>query len=205
MCAATLAGLSANSTGSADDSEIAKCAYQMICASGDHGGMAGRELIDDEHAAWYVIDEEIRDRAVASRVCGAVLSVMRPRIARAVIDAFTDFGKTITPEARAAEDELMALSSAQRNGQRRFHRPSEGMNVDLRASNDQEWGLLLIYAAWSINVDLFGGLDEHIGTFHDCAFDVTVKLSSDEAARLAGDLAGTIHLDTYASWRAKKN
>lgn len=167
--------------------------------------MAGRELIDDEHAAWYVVDEDIRDRALASRVCGAVLSVMRPRIARAAIDAFTDVRKIITPEARAAEDELMALSSAQRKGKRRFHRPSEGMQVDLRASNDQEWGLLVSYAPWSINVDLYGRLDEHIGTFHDCAFSITVKLSPDEAALLAADLAGTIHLDTYASRRAKND
>lgn len=169
----------------------------------DDVGMKDRQLIDDERAAWCVIVEEIRDQALAGRACRAVLDVMRPRIARASIDAFTDSRKVITPEAKAAEDELAHLSSVQRRGQRFMRRPRRGMNVELDASSDHEWLLLARYAPWSINVDLYDDHDNHIGTLHDCAFDITIKLSPDEAAGVAADLEGFLHLETYARWRAR--
>jgi len=165
--------------------------------------MAGRQLLDYEHETWYVVVEKIRDRDLTELAARAILHAMRPRIARASIDAFTDFRKVITPQADAAEEELHRLSAMQRKGKRFLRRPSQGMNVALDASDEQQRSLLSCYTPWSINVDLYDGRGAHIGTMHDCAFDITVKLSPEEVSRLTARLGESAHIETYASWRAQ--
>ena len=165
--------------------------------------MAGWQLHDDKDGTWYVVVEDIRARDLADLACRAVLDVLRPRIAGASVDAFTDFRKVITPQADAAEEELHRISATQRKGKRFLRRPSQGMNVELDASDERQWSLLSCYAPWSINVDLYDGRGVHVGTMHDCGFDISMKLSPDEAAVLTRRLGDAVHIETYATWRAR--
>jgi hypothetical protein len=76
--------------------------------------LKGWQLIDDERGASYVVVEEIRDRALAEDACRAVLDVLRPRVARASVDAFTDVGKVASsgPSRRIPCERALHYSSA---------------------------------------------------------------------------------------------
>lgn len=147
--------------------------------------MSGPLPDGDASMAWYLVGDEIRDRALAERVSRAVLDVLRPRTAAAVIDAYTDFRKTITAEANAAEDALWAKGSLRRTR-------DPGMNVELDPSNEDDWTLLACYAPWSINVDLYDTSDALIGSLHDCAYVIDAELSADDVSRLAAELGDAI-------------
>lgn len=136
---------------------------------------------------WYAVTEDIRDRGLAAKACHAVLGVLQSRIARARIDAYTDFRKAITPEAAAAEEALMNLGKRQ-------HRGDPGMGVQLDLSTTEHRDLLARYAPWSIDVDLYGADDVLVANFHDCAYSIGALLTPDEASDLAARLADELHL-----------
>ena len=65
------------------------------------------------------------------------------------------------------------------------------MGVAIDAGDDRQWHLLSTYAAWSIQVELYGLRGKpHLATLHDCAESVTVNLTTCEAAALGATTAG---------------
>lgn len=130
----------------------------------------------------------IHDRALAVRACQAVLKVMKPQAARAVLDAYTDYHTLMPPDAEAAEQALWTIGKQQ-------HRRDPGMNVELDLSDAQGWDLLDRYAPWSINVDVYDAVGDEIVNFHDCGLLVTALLTVDQAAMLAADLGDALHVE----------
>lgn len=59
------------------------------------------------------------------------------------------------------------------------------------AADDAAWSAVEVYAAWSINVDLFDAEERNIATLHDCGYSVTAELTDAEANGLRARLVGT--------------
>ncbi|MGX7678284.1 hypothetical protein ACSMXN_05245 [Jatrophihabitans sp. DSM 45814] len=140
------------------------------------------------------VAERIHDRQLADALCRSVLGALRYRLTLAEVDAFTDFRRERTYEARAAEEGLWSLAAQQTTRKR-----ASGMGIRLDPAIADEWELLCSYAGWSINVDLFDAEKADIGTFHDCGHSIVALLTIEEAGtgsgtdRLATGLNPVIH------------
>lgn len=124
----------------------------------------------------------ITDRREAQAACHAVLDVLSPVVARAVIDAYSDYRAEMPPDVAAVEARLRDM------GSHPGHR-DPGMGVEV-ALDEDGWQLVRTYASWSINVELCDDTGGELGTFHDCGHSITAELTDDEAAALRKRLAG---------------
>ena len=70
------------------------------------------------------------------------------------------------------------------------------MNVELDLSSTDDWDLVVRYAPWSINVDVYDPADYVIANFQDCGHLVSTRLSADPAGLLADELAGHLRVET---------
>jgi hypothetical protein len=131
----------------------------------------------------YVVDTDIVDRGEAVRVCSAVLDLVRPHAALAVVDGYSDYRGRLPPEVQRAQDWVRARGRRRGTG-------DPGMGVELDPQNAEDWRQLRIYAAWSIHVEVQGEGDhgDELAVLHDCGNSITAALTAPEAARLAADL-----------------
>ena len=90
----------------------------------------------------YVVEKDITDRNEAEEACQAVLDVLRPVLARAVVDAYTDHREQMPAQVAAIERRLHELGSEQ--GQR-----DPGMGVEL-VLDEHGWQLLRVYGLYAI-------------------------------------------------------
>lgn len=135
----------------------------------------------------FVVDKHITSRAEAARVCDAVLDLLRPHLRSVTIDAYSDYHDQLPEDVVTAEARLKDLGG-QRGGSDR------GMGIDLDPSREDHWRILRTYAAWSINVDLFGEHGRELGCLHDCGYSVVAELTSAEAGTLSDQLSGVAPL-----------
>ncbi len=94
----------------------------------------------------YAVAKRITDRTEAQAACRAVLDVLRPVVARAVVDAYSDYRAEMPPEIAAVEAKLREM------GRQQDHR-DPGMGIEV-ALDEDGWHLVRRYAPWSINVEL---------------------------------------------------
>ncbi|HEV2809477.1 MAG TPA: hypothetical protein VGV93_03655 [Acidimicrobiales bacterium] len=130
----------------------------------------------------YAVGKRITDRTEAQAACRAVLDVLRPVVARAVIDAYSDDRAEMPPEIAAVEAKLRDMGRQQHHG-------DPGMGIEV-ALDEDGWHLVRRYAPWSIHVELSDDSGRKLGTFHDCGYSIGVELTEDEAAALRARLAG---------------
>jgi hypothetical protein len=134
-------------------------------------------------ADWtYVVDKDIVDRAEATLACQTVLDVLRPRLLRVWIDAYSDYRDELPPEVAQAQRWLRDVGRARGHG-------DPGMGIELDPADDSSWDVLRTYASWSINVDLLTDGNRQIAQLHDCGYSVTAELTADEAVKVARKLA----------------
>jgi hypothetical protein len=122
-----------------------------------------------------------RDDAVA--VCTATLDLLRSEIDRAFVDAYSDYRDQLPSPVEQAQTALRALGAKQR-------RRDPGMGIKVRADDVEEWMLLREYAAWSIHVDLWSHSGRDLGTLHDCAHSIVLRLTTEQRVSLDAALAG---------------
>ncbi len=149
----------------------------------------------------YVVDTEIVDRGEAVRVCSAVLDLIRPHAALAVVDGYSDYRDRLPPQVQRAQNWLHARGRRRGTG-------DPGMAVELDPQDAEDWRQLRIYAPWSIHVEVHGEGDhgDELATLHDCGSSITAALTAPEAARLAaelGDAAGLLRVTEPSgpNWR----
>jgi hypothetical protein len=148
----------------------------------------------------YVVD--IVDRGEAVRVCSAVLDLVRPHAALAVVDGYSDYRDRLPPEVQRAQDWLHARGRRRGTG-------DPGMGVELDPQDAEDWRQLRVYAAWSIHVEVQGEGDhgDELAVLHDCGSSITVALTACEADHFAaqlGDAGGLLQVTerSGSSWRA---
>lgn len=79
------------------------------------------------------------------------------------------------------------------------------MGIRLDPLDERHWQALRDYAAWSINVQLWGGrFERDLGTLHDCASSVVVALTDAELAHLASTLGNSGSWVPLAQLRAAR-
>jgi hypothetical protein len=136
-----------------------------------------------EDGDWtYVVDKDIVDRAEATLACQAVLDVLRPRLTKVRIDAYSAYRDELPPEVAQAQQWLRDVGLARGHG-------DPGMGIELDPADDSSWDVLLTYASWSINVDLLTDRNRQIAQLHDCGYSVTAELTADEAVQVTRKLA----------------
>ena len=129
----------------------------------------------------YVVGKDIVDRGEATFVCQAVLDVLRPRLTKVWIDAYSDYRDELPPVVAQAQDWLREAGRARGSG-------DPGMGIELDPTDARSWEVLRTYASWSINVDLVADADRMIASLHDCGYSVTAELTADEAAHVTRQL-----------------
>jgi hypothetical protein len=87
----------------------------------------------------YVVDTDVVERGEAVRVCSAVLDLVRPHAALAVVDAYSDYRDRLPPQVQRTQDWLHARGRRRGTG-------DTGMAVELDPQNDEDWKQLRIYA-----------------------------------------------------------
>jgi len=130
-----------------------------------------------------------------------VLDTLGTRLRAAVIDAYTDHEPDLSPQARAAQTELLAFGAAR--GHSRFRDSGLGIELDLDDPVHRAW--LDAYGPWSINVDLWsreGYRQSDLGSFHDCSQSIVATLSASEAASLNASLDDLGRFRPLADMRA---
>jgi hypothetical protein len=112
-------------------------------------------------------------------VCQAILTRLRPHLARAQVDAYSDYARDMPTEVRDVEAWLTDLGRAQSPACK-----DPGMAVVLDLRDDEHWRALWHYGAWSINAELWGRDDADMGTLHDSAYSIVVALTDDDVETL---------------------
>ena len=120
----------------------------------------------------YVVGKDFLDRGEATFVCHAVLNVLRPRLTKVWIDAYSDYRDELPPVVAQAQDWLREAERARGSG-------DPGMGIELDSKDARSWEVLWTYASWSINVDLVADADRMIASLHDCGYSVTAELTAD--------------------------
>jgi len=139
----------------------------------------GRVAVADPERTCFAVDKDVVDRAEATVVCSAVLDLLRPRLDRVVIDAYSDYRDAQPDDVAEAERWLLAKGALNRPG-------DPGWAIELDPADAEHWANLRRYAPWSINVNLCADPDPRpIATLHDCGYSVTAYLTPNEAANLA--------------------
>jgi len=134
-------------------------------------------------ADWtYVVDKDIVDRAEATLACQAVLDVLRPRLTKVRIDAYSAYRDELPPEVAQAQQWLRDVGRGRGHG-------DPGICVKLDPADDASWDVLRTYASWSINVDLLTDRNRQIAQLYDCGNVVTAELTADEAVQVTRKLA----------------
>jgi hypothetical protein len=113
----------------------------------------------------YVVDtgHHTVDRGEAVRVCSAVLDLVRPHAALAVLDGYSDYRDRLPPEVQRAQAALCGSSSTAMPGSPLPHRRPRARN------QSEDWRQLRVYAAWSIHVEVQGEGDHGDElAVHDC-------------------------------------
>ncbi len=135
------------------------------------------------------------DRQVVVDACQALLDVLRPVTAVALVDAVGSW-TNVPPEAHVAEAWL-------RWHERQQYPLAKGegvMGILIDPTDDEQWNALRVYAAWSIHVALFATTERGLGfaTLHDCGTSVGADLTPDEVADLSTRLDGAVEIVTFA-------
>lgn len=135
----------------------------------------------------YVVGKDIVDRGEATLACQAVLDVLRHRVMRVWIDAYSDYADELPPVVVQAQDWLREKGRARGSG-------DPGMGIELDPSDDSSWDVVRTYASWSINVELTADPDAYqvIACLHDCGSSVTAELTTDEAVEVSRKLADSV-------------
>jgi hypothetical protein len=147
----------------------------------------------DPSRVMYLVDEELSDRVVAAEVFGTILKLLRPHLGRVVVDAFVHDEPNLPPQVRVARDVIRDVGAARRSGGR-WHvarGADPGAAVELDPHDDQHWRALVVYAAWSINVELFapGRRLVDLGGLHD-GVHASAALTPEERDTLTSRLGG---------------
>lgn len=128
---------------------------------------------------WYVLvdadggEPAPEDRERMTLACDVLLELLRPQVQSLQVDAYSDHDDVMPAKVREVEDWIAARGEA---------RPRSNlgrMGVELDPLDDKDWQRLRVYAAWSINVDIFGNWP--LATFHDSGRSVTARLSPAQA------------------------
>lgn len=130
----------------------------------------------------YVVDKDIVDRGEATLACQAVLGVLRHRLTKVRIDAYSDAGDELPPAVAEAQHWLREVGRARGYG-------DSGMGIKLDPADDRSWDVLRTFASWSINVELITDANRMITSLHDGGYSVTAELTADEAAQVTRKLA----------------
>jgi hypothetical protein len=130
----------------------------------------------------YVVDKDIVDRGEATFVCQAVLEVLRPRLTKVWIDAYSDYSDELPPVVAQAQDWLREAGRARGSG-------DPGMGIEVDPTDARNWHILRTYAPWSIHVELVAEANRMIASLHDCGYSVTAELTADEAVQVTRNLA----------------
>ncbi len=110
-----------------------------------------------------------------------VLDVLHGVIDRIEIDAYSDHADAFGPDELQAQDDLRALGIS---GPRPMADPF--MAVELRMDDATHRDLARTYQSWSINADSWSdALSREVVTFHDSSWSITMRLTDEEAARIA--------------------
>ena len=129
----------------------------------------------------YAFEGPRLDRTAATRVCGAVMSALRPAAGIALIDAFSDY----EPDGSALEAQTWLRELSRRKTRRGI-----GMGIELDPTDEDHWWAFASYAAWSIHAALFvGRWYGHLATFHDCGYSITAALTDVERSQLTAALS----------------
>lgn len=137
----------------------------------------------------YAIDRDGTDRAEATRICAAVISVIGDRVDTVWIDAYSDYESDMPREIRAARESIYDLG-------RRQHLRDPGTGVELRMDRPEDRALLETYAPWSILVNMRDSRLAAVASFHDCALSVTFKASPDEVQQIRDQLGSDLPVIT---------
>ena len=151
----------------------------MSVMTADHKGGGGGKT--------YVVGEDIVNRGEATFACQAVLDVLRHRVMRVWIDAYSDYKDELPPAVAQAQDWLREKGRARGAG-------DPGMGIELDPADDRSWDVVRTYASWSIHVELAADADAYqiIACLHDCGYSVTAELTTDEADEVRRKLADIV-------------
>ena len=138
-------------------------------------------------ARTYVVGQHSVDRGEATLACQAVLDVLRHRVVRVWIDAYSDDTDELPVMVVQAQDWLREEGRARGSG-------DPGMGIELDPSDDNSWDLVRTYASWSIHVELAADTDAYqaIASLHVCGYSVTAELTSDESVEVSHKLADIV-------------
>ncbi len=145
--------------------------------------------------SYLLLTDANTDRQVVVEACQALLDVLRPVTAVALVDAVGSW-PNVPPEADLAEAWL-------RGHNRQRFPPVKGdgtMGILIDPADDEQWNALRVYGAWSIHVELFATAERGLGfaTLHDCGTCIDADLTPDEVAELSTRLAGAVEIVTFA-------
>jgi hypothetical protein len=159
-----------------------------------------------EQRRYYVMDKDVTARDEASRACAAVLQLLRQHLRLVVVDAYTDYDDKLTADARQAQESLRRLGAGQgrRPWWRRNWPADPGMGIEMDPTDDQQWNALCAYAAWSINLDLYGPEREDLGGFYDSGHSIGASLTAIEARQLSVALADIGPLTLLDEFHARR-
>ena len=130
----------------------------------------------------YVVDKDIVDRGEATFTCQAVLDVLRHRLTRVWIDAYSDYTDELPATVAQAQGWLLEKGRARGSG-------DPGMAIELDPADDRSWDVLRTYTSWSIHVELATEANQVIASLHDCGYSVTAELTADEVVEVSRKLA----------------
>jgi len=138
-------------------------------------------------AKTYVVGQHIVDRREATLACQAVLDVLRHRVVRVWIDAYSDYADELPPVGAQAQDWLREKGQARGSG-------DPGMGIELDPSDDNSWEVVRTYASWSIQVELAADTDAYqvVASLHDCGSSVTAELTPDDAVEVSQKLGDAV-------------
>jgi len=145
---------------------------------------------------WYALDVPVLDRDRAILACAAVLDLLRPVLASVDVDAYSDFRDSLPAEVEAAQGLLRGR--AKPRSRWGWWGEDSWMALPVDPQDEEQWGALRTYAAWSIHVALYGtNSGEDLGCLHDCGSSISAALTDQEAADLAAALSavGPLILD----------
>lgn len=143
---------------------------------------------------FYAVDKDIVDRDEAALVCAVVLDILGDDLAKAQVDAYSDYGDEMPDEIKTIQAALGAIGAEQ-------HRRDPGMGVELDLSDPDHARLLQSFAPWSINVDLLGPGAVDMGAFHDCGMWVHFRATVDQAAEATQRLKNVAPVVTLTARR----
>ena len=151
-----------------------------------------------ERREWWA-EFDAADRLLTSQVVEWLVDAVTPIATVAVVDAYSDYRNELPPDVEMAQTRLRELGATQGNR-------DSGMAVKVVVRPGADFAAFRLYAAWSIQADLYDDDDaSHPGRprgflyVHDCGYGVTAHLTNAQVERFNADFASRASLKFFTT------